>query len=238
MDERRRTRFHGIQATAFFSAVVATALQVGCGPSYRQLRLEGQVAMVNGEYGPARYMLEKAEDKRHRYVENLHDRAVCSVMVAKERFAQMNHAAALRELDAAIDYYSRAIEEHPGHQASLEGKNIALELKGQFEKALRHAEWAAEFVGPSARQFVFLADELEQRGDLDAALLRYRQAVSIEPKNPLGHVAFAKFLMRNQNERAAMVHLAEAYRLNPKDKWVAEQLAAHSAPAEATLASQ
>ncbi len=150
-------------------------------------------------------------------------------MLAKEKFRQMNHPAAMRELDDAITYFSRAIDAHPGHQASIEGKNRALELKGQFDEALEQAEWAAEFVGPSARQQIFLAEELEERGDLDGALLRYRQAVAMEPGNPGAHVAFAKFLMRRNNETAAIQHLQVAYRLNPRDKWVVDQLVARSA---------
>ena len=238
MDEQRIDRHIHIRRMVVALTVAAWGAALGgCGPSYLQLRKEGQLAMIDGRYGPAQYMLRQAEEKQHRHVANLHDLGTCSVMLAKEKFAQMNHAAAFRELDSAIEYYSRAIEEHPGHQASLEGKSIALELKGQFEKALKHVEWVAEFVGPSARQYIFLADELEQRGDLDGALLRYRQAVAIEPKNADGHVAFAKFLLRNHNERAAMSQLAEANRLNPKDPWVAEQLARQSLPPEAKLAS-
>jgi len=238
MDERRIDTHVIIHRIVFTLTVAVWAAALGgCGPSYHQLRREGQMAMIEGRYGPAQYMLRQAEEKLHRRVANLHDLGACSVMLAKEKFAQMNHAAAFRELDAAIEYYSLAIEEHPGHQASLEGKSIALELKGQFEKALKHVEWVAEFVGPSARQYVFLADELEQRGDLDGALLRYRQAVAIEPKNADGHVAFAKFLLRNHNERAAMSQLAEANRLNPKDTWVAEQLARQGLAPETKLAS-
>lgn len=203
----------------------------GCGPNYQQLRLEGQYAMLRGEYGPARYLLLNAENKAHRRVETLHDMGVCSVMVAKQKFAERNHAAAFRELDNAVAYYRRAIDESPGHQASLEGLNITLELKGQFEEALAHAQWAADFVGPSARQYLFLADEYEQRGDLDGALLRYRQAVAMEPDSAAAHVATAKFLIRRNHPEAAYHHLVEAKRIDPRNAWVGEQLAASSSPA-------
>ena len=105
---------------------------------------------------------------------NLHDLGVCSMVLARDQFRRRNFPAAMREVDQAIEYYARSINAHPGFQASLEGKNRALELKGQFEQALQQAEWAREFVGPSARQQVFLARELEERGDMDGALLRYR----------------------------------------------------------------
>ena len=51
----------------------------------------------------------------------------------------------------------------------------------------------------------------------------------MEPGNAEAHVAFAKFLLRARNEPAAIHHLQAAYRLNPLDEWVADQLTARSA---------
>ena len=216
----------GIVVRAVVIPTIVAVGSTGCstGPSYDQLRREGQIAMINGQYGPSRYLLQQAEAKSQRLrVENLHDLGVAHVMVAKEKFAQMNPAAAFRDLDAAIDYYSRGIEAHPGHQSCLEGKNIALELKGQFEEALKHAEWAAEFVGPSARQQIFLASELEERGDFDGAMLRYQQAVAMEPRNQRAHVAYAEFLTRHNQATAAAREFQEAARLSPRGHITVEQ---------------
>ena len=213
-----------------FVIVVALALPLcGCGPNYYELRRMGQRAALDGSYGPARAFYLQAEERRPGRADNLHDLGVCSVMLARDKFAQTNHAAGMREVDDAVAYYTRAIDAQPGHQASLEGKRIALKLKGQFDEALKHAEWAAEFVGPSAKQYVLLARELEQRGDEDAALLRYRQAVAIEPKNAEAHRAFAKFLLACENDPAAVYHLQQAYRLNPGDPWVIAELAERKA---------
>ncbi len=220
----------GVTLIAVAIFCIAAALLGGCAPNYVQLRSEGQIAMLNGDYGPARYLLLNADEKSHRRVETLNDLGVCSVMVAKQKFSERNQAAAFRELDNAIAYYRRAIDNYPGHEASLEGLNIALELKGQFEEALKHAEWVAEFVGPSAKQQIFLAVEFEQRGDLDAALMRYRQGVSMEPNNTEAHIATARFLMRHNNDNAAYHHLVEANRLDPRNQWVEEQLDLHNRP--------
>jgi Flp pilus assembly protein TadD len=73
---------------------------------------------------------------------------------------------------------------------------------------------------------MFLAKELEERGDTDGALLRYRQAVAMEPQNAEAHVAFAKFLLRYNNEDAAVYHLQAAYRLDPRHEWVVDELIA------------
>jgi tetratricopeptide (TPR) repeat protein len=209
----------------------AATLLSGCGPGqkYYRMRFEGQKAMLEDMYGTACYFYKEAERSYPRTLENLHDLGVCSVMLARQKFEAGNRAAALRELDAAISYYSEAIEVYPAYQAALEGKSVALKLKGQFDEALKHAEWAAQFVGPSAKQYIFLADELEKRGDIDGAQLRYRQAVAIEPSNARVHRAFAEFLLRQGNERPAVYHLQAAYKLDPLDEWVIDELTKRSA---------
>ena len=184
------------------------------------------MAAIRGDFGPARYLFREAAEKRPNRVENMHDLGFCSFMLAREKYERANRAAAMREVDAAIEYYTGAIDSHPGHRASIIGKNLALELKGQFDEALKHAEWAAEFVGPSADQHIFLAQELEERGNVDGALLRYRQAVAIEPDNAVAHVTLAKFLLRHRNEPAAVYHLQIAYQLDPRDQWVRDELIA------------
>lgn len=198
---------------------------IGCGPNYYKLRLEGQQAMLNEAYGAARIFFQQADARNPRQINNLHDLGACSVLMARNKFKQMERAAALRELDRAIDYYSAALDIHPGHQAAIEGKMIALKLKGQFDKAIEHAEWAAKFVGPSSKQYLFLASELEESGDIDSALLRYRQGVAVDSQNPDVHITFAKFLIRHDNEDAAIHHMQVAYRLNPRNEWVMDQLA-------------
>lgn len=215
---------------ALMAGLAAPAISIGgCGPTYGELRRQGQRAMIQKAYGPARILFRQADEKSRGRVDNLHDLGTCSVILARQRFERKNHPAAMREVDEAIAYFTRAIDAYPGHQASIEGKTIALKLKGQFGLALEHVEWAAEFVGPSAKQYVLLAAELEERGDEDGAFLRFRQAVAIEPRSAAAHRAFAEFLLRNDNERMAVYHLKRAYRLNPRDQWVMDQLVARSA---------
>jgi len=227
--KKQFARFPIIRLVSYLLLAGFVVTVAGCGPSYRTLRKQGQQAMMEGMFGPARYFFEEAEKTRPRMLENLHDLAVCSIMMAKQRFAEMNHAAAMRELDQAIGYYNQALDIFPAHQASLEGKTVAQKLKGQFDEALKTAQWAADFVGPSARQYIFLAKELEERRDLDGALLRYRQAVAVEPRNAEAHREFARFLLRHRKEQAAVYHLRVAYRLDPTDRWVLDELVARGA---------
>lgn len=199
---------------------------VGCATQqYHRLRREGQKAMLAGMYYPARDFFKECDFVLPRRLDNLHDLGSCSILLAREKFERNERAAALRDVDEAIDYYSQALEIHPGHQPSLKGKNVALELKGQFDAALKHAEWAAKFVGPAAQQYIFLAQEREERGDEDGALLAYKQAVAMESNSPQAHVAFAKFLLKHGHEAKAVDHLQDAYRLDPTNEWVMDELA-------------
>lgn len=211
-------------------ALSMAMLAVGCqrqqGPGYIKLREEGRNFAHDGNYVAAREMFLQADASNPERLPNLNDLGAVSLGVARQRFVEKNHAAAMRECDAAIGFYRRAIAVHPGYQKSLEGLNEALELKGDFEAALEVAQWAADNLGPAAKHQVFLARELEQRGDLDAAMNAYKQALAMEPENPLPHVAYAEFLLRRNNEAEAVQHLQEAYRLNPKDRTVREDLIA------------
>lgn len=216
------TNFRSCMMTIFCLTLLPLA---GCGPNYYQLRVEGQKAMLSDMYGAARIFFQQADARNPRQINNLHDLGACSVLIAREKFKNMEQAPALRDLDRAIDYYSSALDIHPGHQAAIEGKMVALKLKGQFDKAIEHAEWAAKFVGPSSKQYLFLANELEESGDIDNALLRYRQGVAVDSNNPDVHITFARFLIRHNNEPAAIHHMQVAYRLNPRNEWVMDQLA-------------
>ena len=216
----KRPRITG--TLSLITPIVASIVLAGCGPTYRELRLEGQQAMLRGDYYPARYILLQADELTRNQAYNLHDIGFCSVMVARDRMDQMNYAAAMRELDLAIDYYDRALSAHPGHQAVIEGKNVALELKGLPNAALSHAQWAVRVVGPSARQHTFLARELEERGDIEGALLRYRQAVAMEHRNAGAHVAIARFLLRHENERAASRRVRVEFQLRGRE-WQSPQ---------------
>ncbi|MFQ5491223.1 MAG: tetratricopeptide repeat protein, partial [Phycisphaerae bacterium] len=189
----------------------------GCStrPDFRQIRQEGQQAMLDGNYRVARGLLRHGVEMVPEDPANLHDLGDCCMYFSREQFARRNVPAALREVDQAIAYYERAIGADPGYQAALMGKNSALELKGRFEKALDVAEWAAKYVGPSAMQQVFLAREMEERGDLDSAHVRLRQAVAMEPNNADAHEALGRFYHRHGQRKLAIGHLGRAYALDP-----------------------
>ena len=216
----------------YMFAVTALLLvsAAGCGPGFQQLRWQGQRALSNHNHAFALDCFERAYQKRPGNVENLYDLGALHLARGKRNMSDGNSPAALRELDRAIWYFSGAIESHPGMQAALAGKNRALELKGQYDKALGEAEWASAFVGPRAREQVYLARELEERGDYDGALLRYRQAVAMEQDSAMAHVAFGEFLHKRGNIPMAIVHLRAAYKINPLEPGAAKMLTSLGEP--------
>ena len=201
-------------------AIFLSAAGCATAPTFAELRIAGQQQVLGHNMGIAKRLFEEAHELVPEDAHNLHDLGVCSMVLAREQFHLRNEPAAMREVDQAIEYYTRAVNAHPGFQAALLGKNRALELKRQFDAALRHAEWASEFVGPSARQQMFLARELEERGDKDAALLRYHQAVAMEENNATAHAELGRFLHRQQRDDEAVLHLQAAYSFNPTEPGV------------------
>jgi tetratricopeptide (TPR) repeat protein len=210
--------------------VVLGFLASGCAspePSFEQLRTEGLRLMLAGRYAGARGLFEEAHKLRPEEAINLHDLGDCCVYFARDQFEQMNIPAAHRELDKAVFYYSRSINAYPGFEPALIGKNNALELKGESEKALAVAEWARKYVGPSARQQIFLAREYEQRGDVDSAELRYRQGVAMERDSALANAELGKFYYRQNLPDRARPYLERAYALDPRTPGVAIMLNSH-----------
>jgi len=214
-------------------AAISLAFLVGCGPTFQELRQEGQRSFAECKWGPARNLFYEAHLKAPEHAENLLDLGVCSMMLARRKFESGDHAAGMREVDRAIEYFSRALAVRPGFGPALTGKNRAEELKGQFEEALRTAHWAARYVGPSAEQYIFLAAEYEERGDLDSALLRCRQALAMEPRNPAGHKAIGMLFLRVGNRAWGVEALMESLRLDPTQKDVADKLRSLGEPVPA-----
>lgn len=196
----------------------------GCGPNYAKIRQEGQKALQEHRYAVASGQFRHAQEMWPEDPENLYDLGCVHSFYANRRMAEGNEMAAVREADRAIWCFSRAVEAYPGLQKAVEAKSDALELKGRAEDALRSAEWAMTYVNSSVNQQLYVAKELEERGDADGALLRYRQAVAIEPKNPKAHAEFGRFLYRAGQQDYALAELARAYELNPVEPGVAHLL--------------
>jgi len=180
--------------------------------------------MEAGNHAAARGLFVAAYEMVPENVDNLCELANCHVAIAGGYTKRDNQLAAVRELDRAIEYYNRAIMSYPGNTRALEGKNLTLELRGKYGQALSTAQWASKYVGPSAKQQIFLAKEYAERGDVDQALLAYKQALAMEPDNPATHWAIAYFYLDLGKQEQAIAHLQQAYQLDPNQTFVANEL--------------
>ena len=196
-------------------AIGAIVLQSGCNMQFRRLRFEGKRALIHGNHAAARGFFQDANELRPGHAETLLDLAAGCEYFASRQLEFGNRIAARRELDRALEYYERALGAHPGLHAALVGMNHVLELQGRAGEALARAQWASEVVGPAAIQQIFLAAELEERGDLDGAMAHYRLAVTMEPDNPRALVEMGRFLVRRGQTQETLIHLKKAYAIDP-----------------------
>ena len=51
------------------------------------------------------------------------------------------------------------------------------------------------------------------------------RAAPVESDNPQAHTAFAKLLLKHDREAEAVNHLQTAYRLDPTNEWMMDELA-------------
>lgn len=211
--------------TVLMIVAVAPFVTSGCSESRFDLyRRDGKLYLEAGQYAAARGLFLAANDMVPENADNLCDLASCHVGFALEYQDKGNREASLRHLEKAINYYDRAIKSYPGYRRALAGKNRALECRGEYAQALDTAEWASEYVGPSAKEQIFLAKEYAERGDVDRALLAYRQAVAMEPTNPTAHWALGFFYLDIGKQDLAVEHLRQSYSLDPTQTFVANTL--------------
>lgn len=199
-------------------------MALGCTQGFHEFRQAGEEYVLAGDYTSAKAMFAEAYRIYPEHAENCYDLALCHEHFGRRQMTLGNKAAADRDLDRAVEYYSRAIEAFPGFRAALRGKNEVLELRGESEAALASTEWAKDYLGPSAERHIELANELAERGDLDAALLRYRQAAAMEPDSAPAHAALGWFYFKLGRKEAGIEELQRAYRLNRDEPGVRDEL--------------
>ncbi len=206
--------------------LLAAATLGGCAtrPSFKCCTTEGRRMLDEGRYAAARGLFLTAHDMAPQNVENLCNLGRCHMGLARQYADRDDRQASCREADQAIQYYHRAVQSYPGYPAAINGLNRALELRGRGDEALKAAQWASTVVGPAAERQIFLAREYAQRGDADRALLSYRQAVAMEPGNPTPHWALGRYYLTIDRREEGIEHLQQAYRLDPKRLYVADEL--------------
>ena len=102
---------------------------------------------------------------KHRLVVLFVVAVLVSGCAAGRAFRRGQDAARAGDWDAAVAHYTRALQESPDNA----------QYKIELERAMQNA----------AREYITRARELEEKGDLDAALIAYRRAVEMDGSNRL-----------------------------------------------------
>lgn len=205
---------------------MAVLLVVGCmEPSVSKLHEDGIREYQAGAVVNARGMFEEALKRDPEHYESAFYAGMCHKAVAREKLREEDYPGAMRELDMAGYYFGLAIESYPGYMAAIQQKAEVLEMKGQYEDAIRLAIWAKDNVGTDRGQLIMLAQKLAEGGDYDSALVRLRQAVALNPDDAYVNAELGRFYVMIGRREDGIDSLQRAYRINPSEPGVLDMLA-------------
>jgi len=89
--------------------------------------------------------------------------------------------AGLREFDAAIESYKKALEIKPDYAEAYYNMGIALKDKGDPEAAIDSYKQALKIKPDYAEAYYNMGNALKDKGDPEAAIDSYKQALKIKP---------------------------------------------------------
>lgn len=204
----------------------AALLVAGCmEPSAKKLHEDGIREYQAGAIINAQGMFEEALKKDPEHYESAFYAGMCHKAVARNKLREEDYAGAMRELDMSAYYFGLAIESYPGYMAAIQQKAEVLEMKGQYEDAVRLAIWAKDNVGTDRGQLIMLAQKLAEGGDYDNALIRLRQAVALNPDDAYANAELGRFYIKISRQEEGIEALQRAYRINPSEPGVVDMLA-------------
>lgn len=205
-----------------FSAAASLALAIlsagGCGtpkPSFDEAMTAGLVEFNAGSYAEAMGPFKTAKELDRERPEPSYYIGRCYLEMADRHFKNDNLPAALRCCDSAIAAFDAAIGAFPGYSDAVQAKADALRMRGKHEAALQIATWAAAQSGPQAKMLILRGREEARAGDVDQALLSFKQAATVEPDNAAAQAELGLFYMRLGNDADAIRSLRRAYELDP-----------------------
>ncbi|KAF6000649.1 Stress-induced-phosphoprotein 1 [Cyanidiococcus yangmingshanensis] len=105
------------------------------------------------------------------------------VALATQRKQQGNEAFAAKDFEAAVRYFTEAIELDPSNHVLYSNRSAAYASKGEYEEALADAERCIELAPQWSKGYSRRGAALVGLGELDEAAEAYRQGLSIDPEN-------------------------------------------------------
>ena len=220
------TRFSSRSFVGALAAVAVLSVVVGCTPDVKDLRAQGVDQFRSRQYVESMATLTEVlaqapSDAQGNYYMGLNYRAL-----AARKFREDNVAAACRDLDTAVVYFTQAVKSWPNYMEAVASKNEALEARGKYAEALALAEGVAHVNrGDVPDHFIYLGNEYRERGDYDNALRAYKIALASDPGSARAYANMGKLYERIGDLDLARDALSRAYELDGSDPGIAEELA-------------
>lgn len=209
----KHTSFMGMIPTCLF---LGLSHLVGCAqPSFDEYMREGARELEAGRYSEAVAMFKRATAEDPERPEPAYEIGRCELAMADRQFVENDLPGALRYCDRAIASFEKAIAAFPGYSRAVQGKADALKLKNKHLAAQEIVNWVAAQSGYRAKKLILRARQYASSGDLDNALLSFKQATAVEPENAMAHAELGLFYMRMKNRDEAVKSLRRAYELDP-----------------------
>lgn len=139
----------------------------------------------------------------------------CYLDLSRKEAANDNTVSAMTFADKAVFYFDSAIQLSPSHTLAIDGKAEALRLKGDYAGATLTAREVGSQLSPTANILMTKARAYAAGGDMDMALITYRQAVVAEPTNPLALESYGRALLVAGDRDRALDYLRKAYEIKP-----------------------
>ena len=208
------------------ASVVLGGMLLGCTPDVTETRKLGIQHYRDGDRMASMATLRRAlndspSDAQCNYYMGMNYRAIAS-----RKFGEGDYAAAYRELERSIFYFTQAVKTWPNYMTAIAAKNEALEAKGQYGDALALAEGVTVNTrGFAGDHYLYLGHEYLERGDYDNALRSYEVALENNPDSAAALAAMGGLYERVNKPKLARTFYQRAYALNEAEPGVSIALA-------------
>jgi tetratricopeptide (TPR) repeat protein len=191
-------------------------LMAGCNEVHPQIRYrDGLDAYNKGDLTAAMADFESAYRGQPGDANICYWLGRCYLDLAKARAAEETTIAAMTYADKAVFYFESAVQASPSHMKALDGKGEALRIKGEYQRATQTAREVGTQLSPTANVLITKARAYASGGDMDMAMITYRQAVVAEPMNPAALEAYGRALLIAGDRDRGLEYLRKAYEVKP-----------------------
>ncbi len=199
------------------ATLAALLLAAGCSNEvHPRIRYgDGLQAYQKGNLTAATADFQSAYQKRPGHANTCYWLGRCHLDTARKQAQDESLIAAMTYADKAIFYFESAIKIAPSHVLAIKGRAEAARLKGDYAKALATAEGVGHLLTPTADILMAKARAYADGGDMDRALITWRQAAITEHDNPAALEAYGRALLIAGERDRALGYLRKAYEIRP-----------------------